>query len=179
MTKMMMDSQNMMFSSMKGTIGMAVTMMLQMAWVNYFFSGFILAQMPFPLTQKFRGMMQNGVDMDNLDVRYVSGLSFYFLVMFGMSELQHLLVDEEALKLQEDEQQQEEQQPNAMGAGAAPGMMPPMNPMMGMPGMPGQQGPDAKKQFETQKDNLQLFYHRFMLKDGDQMALARLRGNLG
>lgn len=176
MTKMMMDSQSMMFSSMKGTIGMAVTMMLQMAWVNYFFSGFILAKMPFPLTQKFRGMMQNGVDMDNLDVRYVSGLSFYFLVMFGMGELQNLLIDDEALKLNEDEMEEAAPQ---MGA-AGPGMMPPMNPMMGgMPGMPGQQGPDAKKQFQTQAENLQLVYHRFMLKDGDKMALARLKGKLG
>jgi hypothetical protein len=94
MTKTMMDSQTAMFSSMKGTIGMAATMMLQMAWVNYFFSGFILAKVPFPLTQKFRGMMQNGVDMENLDVRYVSGLSFYFLIMFGMNELQNILVDQ-------------------------------------------------------------------------------------
>ena len=93
MTKMMMDSQTAMFSGMKDTIGMGVAMMLQMAWVNYFFSGFILAKFPFPLTQKFRGMMQNGIDIDSLDVRFVSGLSFYFIVMFGMSELQSLLIN--------------------------------------------------------------------------------------
>lgn len=102
-TKAMMDSQKSMFSSMKGTLAMGATMMLQMGWVNYFFSGFILAKVPFPLTQKFRGMMQNGVDMENLDVTYVSGLSFYFLLMFGMSELQNILIDQEQFKLTEEE----------------------------------------------------------------------------
>jgi len=102
-TKAMMDTQKSMFSSMKGTLGMGATMMLQMGWVNYFFSGFILAKVPFPLTQKFRGMMQNGVDMENLDVTYVSGLSFYFLLMFGMSELQNILIDQEQFKPSDEE----------------------------------------------------------------------------
>lgn len=107
MTKAMMDNQNAMFSSMKNSIAMGVTMMLQMAWVNYFFSGFILAKVPFPLTQKFRGMTQSGVDMENLDVRYVSGLSFYFLVMFGTSQLQSLLVDQKQLMTEDSMQQQQ------------------------------------------------------------------------
>ncbi len=59
----MMQSQTQMFSTLKGSFATMITMMLQMGWVNYFFSGFILAKVPFPLTQKFRGMMQNGVDM--------------------------------------------------------------------------------------------------------------------
>jgi hypothetical protein len=63
MTKAMMQSQTQMFSTLKGSFATMITMMLQMGWVNYFFSGFILAKVPFPLTQKFRGMMQNGVDM--------------------------------------------------------------------------------------------------------------------
>lgn len=89
----MMDQQGQMMGTMKGTLVMGVLMMLQMGWVNYFFSGFVLAKVPFPLTQKFRGMTQNSVDMENLDVRYVSALSFYFVVMFGMSQLMTLLMD--------------------------------------------------------------------------------------
>ena len=92
-TKAMMDQQGQMFGTMKGTLVMGVVMMLQMAWVNYFFNGFVLAKVPFPLTQKFRGMTQNSVDMENLDVRYVSALSFYFVIMFGMSPLMTFLMD--------------------------------------------------------------------------------------
>ena len=92
----MMDQQGQMFGTMKGTIVMGVLMMLQMGWVNYFFSGFILAKVPFPLTQKFRGMTQNSVDMENLDVRYVSALSFYFVLMFGMNQLMTLLMDSDS-----------------------------------------------------------------------------------
>ena len=62
-TKAMMDQQGQMMGTMKGTLVMGVLMMLQMGWVNYFFSGFVLAKVPFPLTQKFRGMTQNSVDM--------------------------------------------------------------------------------------------------------------------
>lgn len=52
------------------------------------------------------------------------------------------------------------------------------NPMMSMMGMPGQQGPDAKKLFQTEVDNLLLYYHKFALKDGEKLALARLRGDI-
>lgn len=177
----MMDSQKSMFSSMKGTIGMGATMMLQMGWVNYFFSGFILAKVPFPLTQKFRGMMQNGVDMENLDVTYVSGLSFYFLLMFGMGELQNILIDQEQFKPSEEEieeQQQQPQQPaSPMGPAGGPGMMGGANPMAAMMGMPGAT-PDPKKEFDTQIENVQMIYHRFILKDGEDLALARLEGRM-
>jgi hypothetical protein len=35
----------------KNNISMAFSTMIQLAWVNYFYSGFILAKVPFPLTQ--------------------------------------------------------------------------------------------------------------------------------
>ncbi|CAI7837325.1 unnamed protein product, partial [Closterium sp. NIES-53] len=48
---------------------------LTFAWVNFFFSGFVAAKVPFPLTQKFRGMLQNGIDLSTVDVSFVSSRS--------------------------------------------------------------------------------------------------------
>ena len=93
MAAVMQSSNNMMMSSMGSTMTMTITTMAQMGWVSYFFSGFILAKVPFPLTQKFRNMIQRGVELESLDVRYLSSLSFYFLIMFGLGSLQQILME--------------------------------------------------------------------------------------
>lgn len=51
------------------------------------------------------------------------------------------------------------------------------NPMAAMMGMPGA-SPDPKKEFDTQIENLQMVYHKFILKDGEDLALARLEGRI-
>jgi len=43
-------NNNMMVDMMKNNLSMAVSTMGQFAWVNFFFKGFILAKIPFPLT---------------------------------------------------------------------------------------------------------------------------------
>lgn len=133
-SKAMMDQQGQMMGTMKGTLVMFGLMALQMGWVNYFFNGFVLAKVPFPLTQKFRVMTQNSVDVENLDVRYVSALSFYFVVMFGMSQLMTLLMDSEST----DDEEGSKADPMGMGAGGMGGMGG-MGPM-GMGGMGGAGG---------------------------------------
>ena len=45
---------NQMAGMLKNNITMAFSTMIQFAWVNFFFSGFILAKVPFPLTQQFK-----------------------------------------------------------------------------------------------------------------------------
>ncbi|KAF8694892.1 hypothetical protein HU200_037993 [Digitaria exilis] len=68
---------------------------LTFAWVNFFFSGFVAAKIPFPLTQRFRGMLQNGIDLSTVDVSYVSSRSWYFLNLFGLRGLFSLILGEE------------------------------------------------------------------------------------
>ena len=38
---------------------------------------FSAAKIPFPLTQRFRSMLQNGIDLSTVDVSYVSSRSWY------------------------------------------------------------------------------------------------------
>jgi len=42
---------------------------------------------PFGLTDRFKSMLQRGINLNNLDVSYVSSLSWYFITLFGMRGL--------------------------------------------------------------------------------------------
>lgn len=73
-------------------------------------------------------MLQKGIDIKNIDARYVSSLSLYFLVLFGLSGLQRLIIsdDDEELEPMDDMNAMKNMGMPGMGGGA------------GMPGMPGQ-----------------------------------------
>lgn len=78
--------------SMKGQAMMVIPQTLMMGWVNSFFAGFILMKLPFPLTIRFKSMLQSGVNTQDLDVRWVSSLSWYFLNLMGLNSIYSLIL---------------------------------------------------------------------------------------
>ncbi|XP_078176349.1 uncharacterized protein LOC144569751 [Carex rostrata] len=68
---------------------------LTYAWVNFFFSGFVAAKIPFPLTPGFRAMLQYGINLSTVDVSYVSSHSWYILNLFGLRGFFSLILGEE------------------------------------------------------------------------------------
>ena len=87
-----MGNADMMTNMLKSNLFMAVMMPMQFAGISYFFSGMIVGKVAFPLTQKFREMLQKGVEIQNIDVKYISSLSLYFLAFLGVDKLFSIFV---------------------------------------------------------------------------------------
>ena len=87
-----MANPDMMTSMLKSNLFMAVMMPIQFAGISYFFSGMIVGKVAFPLTQKFREMLQKGIEIKNIDVKYISSLSLYFLAFLGVDKFFSIFV---------------------------------------------------------------------------------------
>jgi len=107
-----------MMDAMKGNISYIVPNLIMMTFISYFFSGFVLAKVPFGLTNGFKVMLQRGVDLSTLDVSYVSSLSWYFLLMYGLRSVFKLVLGEESVAADEARMMQMQ-----MGRPAGGGMM--------------------------------------------------------
>lgn len=102
-TNPMANSASMM-DMMKSNMAMQVPNLIMMGWLSFFFTGFVLVRIPFPLLDRFKGMLQRGIQLEynnfiycsGLDVTYVTSLSWYFLVMFGMRGLYPLILGRES-----------------------------------------------------------------------------------
>jgi len=84
-----------MMEGMKKQMVMMVPQMVIMGWINFFFQGFVLIRLPFPLTLGFKSMMQRGVETADMDVRWVSSLSWYILNLFGLNGVYRLILGNE------------------------------------------------------------------------------------
>jgi ER membrane protein complex subunit 3 len=97
-----------MMGGMKTQMVMMVPQMVIMGWINFFFQGFVLSEhalfclgnhlivlpvkLPFPLTLGFKSMLQRGIETPDMDVRWVSSLSWYFMNFFGLNGLYRILL---------------------------------------------------------------------------------------
>jgi hypothetical protein len=52
----------------------------------------VAVKLPFPLTPQFKQMLQAGVGTRDLDVRWVSSLSWYFLTLFGLQPVYNFIL---------------------------------------------------------------------------------------
>lgn len=82
----MMNPENM-AGMLKGNFMMIATMGLQYWGISHFFSDMLVGKVSFPVPQKFREMMQRGIEIVNIDVKYISALSLYFLTIFGVDKI--------------------------------------------------------------------------------------------
>lgn len=142
-----------MMGMLKGNIAMIVPQTIIMSWVTFFFSGFVLIKLPFPLTVRFKAMLQRGVETSDMDVRWISSLSWYFLNLFGLSSIYTLILGDSS----------------AASASTAE---------MGMMGMQQQQQPMQQQneiinQFKNEKELLELSKHEFLIKDIEKKLLEK------
>jgi len=121
-------------------------------FISFLFPGFLVAKAPFPLSYRFKSMLQRGIDVPSLDVTYVSSLSWYFFVLFGSNGLMSILT-----YLRDPDK--------TAGEGTDIDLS---NPMMQMnpaanPMLPGLGAPDLKKVFQQERESLDVTNHEFSL----------------
>jgi len=94
----MLQNPDMMSGMIKQNIQSVFNMML-FSGIGSIFSGFVIAQLPFPLGQKFKTMTQQGIRLMYLDPSFVSSMSWSFLLIYGLYGILSLIIqDRKALE---------------------------------------------------------------------------------
>ncbi|KAF9087911.1 ER membrane complex subunit 3 [Mortierella sp. GBA35] len=148
-----------MMDGMKKNMMNIVPQTVIMGWINFFFSGFVLIKLPFPLTIRFKSMLQRGVETNDMDVSWVSSLSWYFLNLFGLQSVLTLILGSgHAADAMRDMQAMSTM---GMGNAAGPNLTPTGQPQ------------DMHKIFLGEKENLDLTEHEWGLENVETRLLVK------
>jgi len=146
-----------MLGPMKGQFVFMAQNMILMQGIGYFFSGYILVKVPIPLTNGFKMMFQRGLDLTTLETSYVSSVSWYFLVMFGLRAFFKLVIDGDGSS-QKDHMKAAMIQ-TELGHSMAGGMGGPQKKF------------EAEQFLKAEIENLELFKQKCVLEDADRRLL--------
>ncbi|KAG6452102.1 ER membrane protein complex subunit 3 [Manduca sexta] len=142
-----MTDPGMMTDMLKGNVTNVLPMIVIGGWINWMFSGFLTTKVPFPLTIRFKPMLQRGVELTYLDASWVSSASWYFLNVFGLRTIYALVLGENNAADQSKIMQEQM-------SGAA----------MAMP-------PDPKAAFKAEWEALEITEHKWALATAESDLL--------
>lgn len=149
-----MTDPGMMTDMLKGNVTNVLPMIVIGGWINWMFSGFLTTKVPFPLTLRFKPMLQRGVELAYLDASWVSSASWYFLNVFGLRTIYALVLGEnnaaDQSKIMQDQM-----------SGAA----------MAMP-------PDPKAAFKAEWEALEITEHKWAVATAETDLLNTPQNNL-
>jgi len=143
-----MTDPSMMTEMMKGNITNVLPMIIIGGWINWAFSGFLTTKVPFPLTLRFKPMLQRGIELQSLDASWVSSASWYFLNVFGLRSMYNLILGHDNAA---DQTRMMQDQMSG--------------PAMGMP-------PDTSKAFKAEWEALEISDHTWALENVEDEVLS-------
>ncbi|TWW62149.1 ER membrane protein complex subunit 3 [Takifugu flavidus] len=144
-----MTDPSMLTDMMKGNVTNVLPMILIGGWINWTFSGFVTTKVPFPLTLRFKPMLQQGIELLSLDASWVSSASWYFLNVFGLRSMYSLILGQDNGADQSRIMQEQM-------SGAA----------MAMPA-------DTNKAFKAEWEALELTDHQWALENVEEDLMSR------